>query len=181
MRKRGGFTLIELLVVIAIIATLASMIMVTLFKAKQKAKKAAAVTELKALDVALKQYYQEYASWPRFMPVVPITQPALETSGFPIEGMVARVLAGESENGNNPKRRRFISFSRRDAGGDPVNPWGGRYFVKVDTDYSGEITAGGGEPSDPPNSAVRRPVIVWTINPDVPQADNLHVIGSWKL
>ena len=95
--------------------------------------------------------------------------------------MIARVIEGDSENGNNPKRRRFMQFTRRDDNGDPINPWGGRYYVKVDIDYSGDIMAGGGEPSDPPNSAVRRPVIVWTINPNVPPTDDRHVIGSWKL
>jgi len=179
MKKRSAFTLIELLVVVAIIALLASMLMVTLFKAKQNAKKAAAITEVKALDVAMKQYYQEYVHWPDLQPQVTI--PRMELDGFPVQGMVARILEGDSENGNNSKRRRFMNFTRRDSAGEPINPWGGRYYVKVDIDYSGEVMAGGGEPDDPPNAAVRRPVIVWTVNGDVPETEDGRVIGSWKL
>jgi len=179
-KGRRAFTLIELLLVIAIISVIASMLLIALGKARRKAKRVAALAEMKALDGAWKKYYQKYVRWPKLMPVVPIPQPQLETVGFPVEGMIARVIEGENENDNNKDELSFINFTRFDKDGDPVNPWGGRYHVKFDIDYDGYIAAGAGEPNDPPNERVQRSVIVWTINPDESPGHRDHLIGSWK-
>ncbi len=58
--KRRGFTLIELLVVIAIIAILAAILFPVFAKAREKARQATCVSNLKQLGLAQMQYVQDY-------------------------------------------------------------------------------------------------------------------------
>ena len=66
---RIGFTLIELLVVIAIIAILAAMLLPTLAKAKEKAKRAQCIGGLKQILLSTQMYVHDfndtmpYTSW----------------------------------------------------------------------------------------------------------------------
>ncbi|MDD4557939.1 MAG: prepilin-type N-terminal cleavage/methylation domain-containing protein [bacterium] len=60
MLKRRGFTLIELLVVIAIIALLASILFPVFSKAREKARQAACMSNLKQLFTANMLYCQDY-------------------------------------------------------------------------------------------------------------------------
>lgn len=58
-KKKKGFSLVELLVVIAIIGTLATIVLINLNKAREKAKNAAIKAALSELRATAEMYYDE--------------------------------------------------------------------------------------------------------------------------
>jgi prepilin-type N-terminal cleavage/methylation domain-containing protein len=60
MKQRRGFTLIELLVVIAIIAILAAILFPVFAQAREKARSAACLSNLKQVGMATRMYSQDY-------------------------------------------------------------------------------------------------------------------------
>jgi len=58
--RRNGFTLIELLVVIAIIAILAAILFPVFARAREKARQASCLSNVKELMLAIKMYVQDY-------------------------------------------------------------------------------------------------------------------------
>ena len=63
-KSRTGFTLIELLVVITIIGLLAAILIPSINGAIKAAKRARAMSQIDALDGAIKRYFAEYGKMP---------------------------------------------------------------------------------------------------------------------
>jgi prepilin-type N-terminal cleavage/methylation domain-containing protein/prepilin-type processing-associated H-X9-DG protein len=65
VRRSTGFTLIELLVVIGIIGILAGMLLPVLATAREKAKKASCISNLKGIGVIMQMYADDHqGQWP---------------------------------------------------------------------------------------------------------------------
>lgn len=73
MKRRTGFTLIELLVVIAIIAILAAILFPVFARAREKARQASCLSNLKQLGLGILMYAQDYDE--RFPPTYMWYQP----------------------------------------------------------------------------------------------------------
>ena len=63
-KNSEGFTLIELLVVIAIIGLLATLSMVALNTARQKARDARRMSDIQEIQLALEMYYSDFNQYP---------------------------------------------------------------------------------------------------------------------
>src|SRR5262245_34867273 len=76
MQRRNGFTLIELLVVIAIIAILAAILFPVFAQAREKARQATCLSNLKQIGTGLMMYVQDFDE------AVPAGTTANLTTGF---------------------------------------------------------------------------------------------------
>jgi prepilin-type N-terminal cleavage/methylation domain-containing protein/prepilin-type processing-associated H-X9-DG protein len=89
-RRASGFTLIELLVVIGIIAILIAIIVPALSVARQQARRAACLSNLRQIGIAIHGYA---AANEGRIPYGPIAPPPLPTNLYPVTGCVTSLLS----------------------------------------------------------------------------------------
>jgi len=90
LRSRRGFTLIELLVVIAIIAILAAILFPVFAQARERARAAACLSNVKQIGTGLMMYVQDHdESYPApFNQIAPINNPSRRIDRIPMDQQV---------------------------------------------------------------------------------------------
>ena len=94
-----------------------------------------AVNEIRAVEAAIHQYYNEYNRFPN-------TGPGGEIANREI----IPTLLGEAtpQQNQNPRRRKFLALpSEVSKHGELLDPWGTPYHIMVDSDYDSAITING--------------------------------------
>ena len=131
MQARRPFTLIELLTVIAIIAILVGLLLPAIGAAKQKAKITQAKSQIKALQIAIKQYESTYGS----LPYAGTDDTEIGSTAY---ATLIRTLScqGTPTTDFNPRQIVFLEVQTASVYNDP---WGNRFYVYIDTNYDGKI------------------------------------------
>lgn len=127
-RACKGFTLIEMLVVILIISVLVGLLLPAISAARQFAKRTRARTEIKQIEAAWLQYYNDYRRFPG--------------SGYTeMSGSVLQLLGGQDVGGNNRHRIRYLEFESGET--EMRDPWDGIYQFELDTDQDNQVSPHG--------------------------------------
>ncbi|MFV0337058.1 MAG: type II secretion system protein [Chthoniobacterales bacterium] len=159
-----AFTLIELLVVIAIIAILMGLLFPAVQGAMDQARKASAKNDVVQIANAVTMYETEYGKLP--------------PDSSSVNGNLLKALMATDTNFNS---RKIVFLEapdfKRNKGGVSndayLDPRGGEYKIKMDTDYENSISVGSA--NGPTTVTVRKRVGVWNEN-----SNKRLRVGSWE-
>lgn len=159
--KKQTFTLVEILAVIAIIAILAGMLLPAISASVDRAKEKDAASRAKQLAMAISKYEAEYH-------VLPYTTAAVDQElGSSEYDTMINYLA--NTNGSfNARKISFLEVANQTIGF--VDPWGAKFKVALDLDYSGSINSSAVSASSVP---VNSSSAVWT-------TIGTKTLKSWK-
>ncbi|MFH1161904.1 MAG: prepilin-type N-terminal cleavage/methylation domain-containing protein [Candidatus Jorgensenbacteria bacterium] len=102
--KRSGFTLIEMLVVVAIIGLLASVVVVGVGGARQRARDAKRIADIRQIQNMLENYYSTNNAYPtalNLLPSVP-TDPLDATKSYGYSGSAQTYILGTCLENDRP-------------------------------------------------------------------------------
>ena len=106
-KHKKGFTLIELLVVIAIIGILATIVLVSLNTARQKARDVRRISDLRQISMALEMYYDDNTDTGYPATGWAALDTALETGGY-ISSVPTDPGTGNYEYGVAADNQRYV-------------------------------------------------------------------------
>jgi len=161
--KKKGFTLIELLVVIAIIAILAAMLLPALSKAREKAREAACMSNLKQLGLAFMMYAQDYDEYLPMTTYNPGGSVYICWFGSGVSGVgVIKPYVGDNATGMKTSNRVFScpslfgKYGRLISAGYRDRTYGMNLYFRYQSDENSNLGKGK-EPHYHKLSEVRRP------------------------
>ena len=138
--KRHGFTLIELLVVLVIIGALVGLLLPAVIRTMERGRRAKSETQKEVLTTAIKGFVLEYG-------VLPVDPNLLNEGGSDLEWSstnweVFRNLI----RGGEWNDRDIVFFDPSEfatgSNGQLLDPWGGDYRVRLDTNGNGSPVGG---------------------------------------
>lgn len=103
-QSKSGFSLVELLVVIAIIGILSTLSVIALNNAREKARDARRITDIKQVQTALELYYNDENSYPSSVTMngtAAITGPTSSTTFMAIVPAAPTPADGDCTDGQN--------------------------------------------------------------------------------
>jgi len=166
MKKSKQFTIIEMLVVLAIISLIVGMLLVGIGIARESARETRAKAEMQQIKMAVTQYKSTYKSFP-----FPTATPAIFKSKSS-----ASTGSGEGDfedfmdalKGDNTRKQAFLK------GKLEKSPWGGDYYLIVDSDYTNSVNPDDTGYTNAPNEDIADVVAVWCENKDG------DILGTWE-
>ncbi len=202
-RRCRPFTLIELLMVIAIIAVLMGMLLPTIKGIMEKAKRTQAISQIKALETAIKMYETTYGYLPWYddgdTGTAGVQDYALGDTDYQVLiGYLQNSSADADGDGNpddNPRGIRMLEVDNDQGLGNYEDPWNDwrdanqdkeddnttdfRYRIKFDTNYDGEVavsfTSGSAD-----DETVYGSVAIWSLGKKRSASDYKDNLKSWK-
>lgn len=180
-----GFTLIEMLVVVAVIATLIGILLPVLKTVRDNAKRTRALSDIRSLELALQNYYNEYGKWPDTTVTWSIFTGTLNGNRDPYSGV-------NIANTDNPRGTKFMDFDKTSLGtfSRYIDPWGNSYKILLDNGLQSldiaawtDAVASDGMVRDRQNVSIMKPIAIYSFGPnglDDLALPNYDDVTSWR-
>ena len=167
--KTKSFTLIEILVVITIISILMGILIPAVSKGMDKARKQKALTAIKTMHMAIKQYETTYG-------FLPFTGFGVDTTASDTDYTNLLTTLAGTDAASNPRQIKFLQLDKSNEYNDS---WGNRLQVALDLDYDGDVDGSAIDTTSP--DPLNTTVAVWSYGKDgTPStATDTDDINSW--
>jgi len=177
-QRDSAFTLIELLVVIVIIATLMGLAFPAFQAVMNQARKTQAKNDLTQIVTAVNAFYTEYGKYP--VTGTGTSDLTFGPSGAPTtnETLMDPLRGTEATPTLNPRQVVFLSPAYVKDSTNPrsgvvgtagatfgqfFDPWGTNFAIRIDADYSNDITNPYGANNGAGPATLRQGVIAWSL------------------